>query len=122
MAAPAGFGKTTLLAEWLASPSFEFEVLSAKFTTANQTQHSKLRTQNYRAAWLALDHDDNDPARFWSYLVGALGQMFPNMPEQAHAPQLLAAPSGQTYLINTIAATPHRRRVDPCREASSVHV
>ena len=44
--APAGFGKTTLLGEWLA-------------------------TCGRPAAWLSLDEEDNDPARFLSYLVAA---------------------------------------------------
>lgn len=47
VSAPAGFGKTTLVAEWL--------------------RHTKMP-----AAWLSLDRDDNDPARFWRYFVAAL--------------------------------------------------
>ena len=46
--APAGFGKTTLLGEWMAGRSDERSV-----------------------AWASLDEGDNDPARF-SYLVAAL--------------------------------------------------
>ncbi|QIN83343.1 hypothetical protein GBA63_12375 [Rubrobacter tropicus] len=50
VSAPAGFGKTTLLAEWLVK-----------------------RSGNGRSVvWLSLDESDNDPARFLSYLVGAL--------------------------------------------------
>jgi LuxR family transcriptional regulator, maltose regulon positive regulatory protein len=50
VSAPAGFGKTTLLAEWLAAaPADERSV-----------------------AWLSLDQRDNDPAVFWTYLVAAL--------------------------------------------------
>jgi LuxR family maltose regulon positive regulatory protein len=48
--APAGFGKTTLLGEWMAERSDERSV-----------------------AWASLDEGDNDPARFLSYLVAALG-------------------------------------------------
>jgi len=50
ISAPAGFGKTTLVAEWLA--------------------HCKRPS-----AWLSLDERDSDPARFLSYLVGALQQI-----------------------------------------------
>jgi LuxR family transcriptional regulator, maltose regulon positive regulatory protein len=50
VAAPAGFGKTTLVADWLA-------------TSARRPPS---------AAWLALDDADNDPVRFWSYVIGAL--------------------------------------------------
>ena len=45
--APAGFGKTTLLGEWLAGCGRP-------------------------AAWLSLDEGDNDPTRFLAYLVAAL--------------------------------------------------
>jgi LuxR family maltose regulon positive regulatory protein len=47
ISAPAGFGKTTLLAEWIAQTSLP-------------------------VAWLSLDGGDNDPYRFLSYLVSAL--------------------------------------------------
>ena len=50
VSAPAGFGKTTLLAEWLA--------------TAEAGKQP--------AAWLALDQSDNEPALFWSYVIAAL--------------------------------------------------
>jgi LuxR family maltose regulon positive regulatory protein len=50
VSAPAGFGKTTLLTEWLAD------------TPADGRS----------AAWLSLDQPDNDPARFWKYLIAAL--------------------------------------------------
>ena len=47
VSAPAGFGKTTLLAEWL-----------------DVSQHS--------AAWVSLDQSDNQTASFWSYVFAAL--------------------------------------------------
>ncbi|AUZ88547.1 helix-turn-helix transcriptional regulator [Arthrobacter agilis] len=50
VSAPAGFGKTTLLAGWLES----------------------LAAAGWSTAWLSLDQGDNDPARFWTYLVTAL--------------------------------------------------
>ncbi|HEY9012385.1 MAG TPA: AAA family ATPase, partial [Devosia sp.] len=50
ISAPAGFGKTTLLADWLAS--------SARPDLA--------------IAWLSLDEGDNDPAAFWSHVTAAL--------------------------------------------------
>ena len=48
--APAGFGKTSLLAEWARS----------------------LRSQNVRTAWLSVDEDDADPLQFLAYLTAAL--------------------------------------------------
>ncbi|HMH36459.1 MAG TPA: LuxR C-terminal-related transcriptional regulator [Streptosporangiaceae bacterium] len=50
VSAPAGFGKTTLLAQWLAAAS----------------------AGERSVAWLSLDQRDNDPALFWTYLVAAL--------------------------------------------------
>jgi LuxR family maltose regulon positive regulatory protein len=47
ISAPAGFGKTTLVSEWVAS-------------------------SERPAAWLSLDEGDNDPARFLAYLVAAI--------------------------------------------------
>ena len=52
--APAGFGKTTLLAQWLAE-------------TAEQARGRV-------TAWVSLDERDNDPATFWTYVAGALHQ------------------------------------------------
>lgn len=47
---PAGFGKTTLVADWA-------------------------RSGKWSVAWLSIDSDDNDPVRFWRYVVGALGRV-----------------------------------------------
>jgi LuxR family transcriptional regulator, maltose regulon positive regulatory protein len=52
VSAPAGFGKTTLLAEWL-----------------------KERSEEDAVAWVSLEGSDNDPARFFAYLVGALQEV-----------------------------------------------
>ena len=50
VSAPAGFGKTTLLTEWLAG----------------------VPAGTAAVAWLSLDHRDNDPALFWTYVVSAM--------------------------------------------------
>ena len=55
VSAPAGFGKTTLLAEWLAVAAAD----------------------GRSVAWLSLDQRDNDPALFWTYLVAALNTGVP---------------------------------------------
>src|SRR5215471_19255783 len=52
--APAGFGKTTLLVEWLA--------------------HARIP-----AGWFAVDIADNDPTRFWTYFVSALKRLEPRI-------------------------------------------
>ena len=51
VAAPAGSGKTLLLTSWMSAGSPPGEV-----------------------AWLSLDGGDNDPVRFWSYVLAALGR------------------------------------------------
>src|SRR5207302_4432522 len=53
IAAPAGFGKTTLISEWVEG----IERLGARRT---------------RTAWLSLDEGDSDPPLFLTYLVAAL--------------------------------------------------
>lgn len=47
LVAPTGFGKSTLVSQWAASRKF-------------------------RSAWVTLDENDNDPSRFWTYVVHAL--------------------------------------------------
>src|SRR5690242_100946 len=49
ISAPAGAGKTSLLAEWAAAG-----------------------TDRRTVAWVSLDRDDNDPVRFWTYVLAAL--------------------------------------------------
>ena len=56
ISAPAGFGKTTLLGEWVAGCERP-------------------------AAWLSLDEADSDPTRFLAYLVAALQTIAPNIAE-----------------------------------------
>jgi LuxR family maltose regulon positive regulatory protein len=55
VAAPAGSGKTTLLAQWRAVAG------------------------GGRVAWVSLEEADNDPTRFWSYLVAALRTVEPGV-------------------------------------------
>jgi LuxR family maltose regulon positive regulatory protein len=52
LSAPAGFGKTTLLTEWLAT----------------------LGPGAPAVAWVSLDERDNDAALFWTYVVTAIGR------------------------------------------------
>jgi len=60
ISAPAGFGKTTLVTDWL-----ERLRLDAK----NETQAEN------KIAWLSLDEGDNDPVRFLTYFIAALNQI-----------------------------------------------
>jgi LuxR family maltose regulon positive regulatory protein len=84
ISAPAGFGKTTLVAEWLNN-------LERPFT------------------WLSLDEGDNDPVRFITYLVAALQKIDGNVGQAVQS--LLGSPhfppidSLVTPLINDIATS-----------------
>ena len=82
--APAGFGKTAVLADWF-------------------------RPGDRWVAWLSLDAADNDPARFWRHAVAALDRARPGIAERV-AP-LLGQPRSSferlvTALINELAAQP----------------
>ncbi|MBN1888984.1 MAG: tetratricopeptide repeat protein [Thermoflexales bacterium] len=112
LAAPAGFGKTTLLGEWiyLEVSSREYGVrqgyeLAGK---APPTSYSLLPTPCF--AWLSLDEGDNDPARFFAYLVAALRQIDASMGEVTlsllSSPQMPPAESLATTLANDMATIP----------------
>ena len=87
ISAPAGFGKTTLVSEWI--------------TDCKRP-----------AAWLSLDEGDNDPTRFLSYLVAALQKIMGNIGkgvlDALQASQLQPPPieSILTDLLNEITTTP----------------
>ena len=66
VSAPAGFGKSTLLAEWL---------------TAGPAAPDDERS----AAWLSLDRGDNNPVAFWTYVIAALRTMAPRVGARALA-------------------------------------
>jgi LuxR family transcriptional regulator, maltose regulon positive regulatory protein len=89
VSAPAGFGKTTLLAEWLA----------ARPAGPNGERS---------AAWLSLDRGDNDPASFWTYVIGALRTVAPGVGARAltlfQEPQPLPIQTVLTTLLNDLGA------------------
>ncbi len=87
VSAPAGYGKTTLIAEWI----------------------SKTKDQ---VAWLSLEEQDNKPQRFWTYFIsalqtvsGSIGQKPLKLLEYAHEtdPQNFL-----TELINDLAAIEYK--------------
>jgi LuxR family maltose regulon positive regulatory protein len=85
VSAPAGYGKTTLVTEWLQSNPIKY-------------------------AWLSLDESDNDPRRFLGYLFAALRQIDAGMGRTAEAMlQSPQPPPGDvilTALVNEIATVP----------------
>jgi LuxR family maltose regulon positive regulatory protein len=91
LAAPAGFGKTTVLTEWLAT----------------------LPPGAPAVAWLSLDRRDNDPALFWAYVVTAVQAATATATEGvgSQAWRMLASSSPSTEaavaaLLNDLGALP----------------
>ena len=60
VSAPAGWGKTTLLAQWVSGAG-----------------------DNQRFSWLSLDPSDNDPVWFWMYVIAALQKSSPDVGSRA---------------------------------------
>jgi LuxR family maltose regulon positive regulatory protein len=81
ISAPAGFGKTTIVSEFLAG-------------------------LKKPVAWLSLDKGDNDPKRFWIHIVAALQTIFPIIGEEAmgalQSLQMVAIESILSLLLNEI--------------------
>ncbi|MCK4316057.1 MAG: hypothetical protein KAX24_09820, partial [Anaerolineae bacterium] len=113
ISAPAGFGKTTLLSEWIHSGvrSREYKVRDREYQVGGvyktlPTPYSILPT--LRFAWLSLDEGDNDLIRFLTYLVAALqtvdAGIGKDMLDVLQSPQLPPLEPLLTLLINDLAA------------------
>jgi LuxR family maltose regulon positive regulatory protein len=89
VSAPAGFGKSTLLAQLLFGDSD--------------------RPDRPAVAWLSLDSGDSDPSSYWAYVLAALRTAAPGLGGSAQA--LLESPSGApittvlTSVINDLAGS-----------------
>ena len=85
VAAPAGYGKSVLLSEWV-------------------------RGMAQPVAWLSLDGGDNDPVRFWRHVLAALDAVRPGMAARlgplAGPPAPLAYDALVSALINDVVADP----------------
>ena len=86
VSAPAGFGKTTLLSEWIAS-----------------------RDLGAHTGWLSLDPGDNDPILFWAYAVIAVQKVLPGFGDEIlealTSPQPPPVEALVNDLINEAAST-----------------
>lgn len=84
LTAPAGFGKTTLLTEWLLE-------------------------RGRPVAWVSLDQGENEPALFWAYIIAALQRRAPGVGEVALSMLFSPEPFQHTpvlsSLINDLATT-----------------
>jgi LuxR family maltose regulon positive regulatory protein len=77
VSAPAGFGKTTLLSEWIAGAERP-------------------------VAWLSLDEEDNDPARFLTYLIATLQTIDADIGERALGVLQSSPPPSPKSLVSTL--------------------
>ena len=81
ISAPAGYGKTTLLGKWILE-------------------------RNLDVAWISLDERDNDPVRFWGYVLAALNSRQPSTGQVAQgmlqSPQMPPIESILTSLLNDL--------------------
>lgn len=87
LSAPAGWGKTTLLAQWALDAG-----------------------DDERFGWLTLDASDNDPVWFWMYAVAALQKISPKVGIRAVELLAMGADPAQVVLptlLNDLDTIPH---------------
>jgi LuxR family maltose regulon positive regulatory protein len=94
ISAPAGYGKTTLVVEWL-------NAIPHRPTPGGQADGVKV-------SWLSLDEADNDPMRFMRYFLAAFQRADKALDAQTQSlmesPSLPPLPSLLDELINELAA------------------
>ncbi|MGD2253210.1 MAG: LuxR C-terminal-related transcriptional regulator [Anaerolineales bacterium] len=100
ISAPAGFGKTTLASEWVGSL---------------QVKRGKRTSVESKVAWITLDEDDCDQARFLDYFLAALNRIdgFGAAPGKEaigmlHSPRRPPTETILTALVNEMASIPAR--------------
>jgi LuxR family maltose regulon positive regulatory protein len=86
ISAPAGYGKTTIVLEWL-------NHLSSDYPEANSIDST---------AWLSLDENDNDPARFLSYIIGSIQKIQPGFGKATEELIQLPQPPPKEAILTTL--------------------
>jgi LuxR family transcriptional regulator, maltose regulon positive regulatory protein len=81
VAAPAGYGKSTLMARW----------------------HARLLERGAACAWLSLDEDDNDAARFLHHLIAALQKANAHIGKDVAEDLIADFASGSRSVLEAIA-------------------
>src|ERR1700729_3675988 len=81
VAAPAGYGKSTLMARW----------------------HARLLEREVSCAWLSLDEDDNDAARFLRHLIAALQKASAHIGKNVAEDLIAEFASGSRAVLEAIA-------------------
>lgn len=103
ISAPAGSGKTTLVSQWLSH-------LQLESLGQSKIKNRKSKIENPRFAWLSLDEEDNDPVRFWTYLIAALDTVQTGIGASTlpllHSPQPAPPEVALIFLLNNLATLP----------------
>jgi LuxR family transcriptional regulator, maltose regulon positive regulatory protein len=81
VAAPAGYGKSTLMARW----------------------HARLLERGVCCAWLSLDEDDHDAARFLRHLIAALQKASPHVGKDVAEDLIADFASGSKSVLEAVA-------------------
>ncbi|MEQ8671856.1 MAG: LuxR C-terminal-related transcriptional regulator [Aggregatilineales bacterium] len=83
--APAGYGKTALVGEWISQTAM-------------------------KVIWFSIDSGDNDPVRFWDYVIATIQTAYPDIGHKTltllHEPQPLPVETILSALINELSALP----------------
>ncbi len=94
ISAPAGFGKTTLIADW-----------GLRISEITGPQSAR---RNPKLCWLSLDEGDNDLTRFLTYFIAALQQLDPRIGQTTRgllqSPQPPRVETLMTPLVNDISS------------------
>jgi LuxR family maltose regulon positive regulatory protein len=118
ISAPAGFGKTTLLSEWIAggpsrhrlAPQGSRPAGVPREESSPAPEPNGVRAGAGRTGWLSLDEGDNDLARFLTYLVATLqtieGNLGHGVLAALQSPGAVNVEAVLTALINEIAGLP----------------
>jgi LuxR family transcriptional regulator, maltose regulon positive regulatory protein len=88
LSAPAGFGKTTLLSDWLS--------------------HLDKGQADTRVAWVSLDDADNDPTRLLNHVIAAMGSVGLEVDLSGLGSQNIAIPDLLTVLVNDVTRAAER--------------
>jgi LuxR family maltose regulon positive regulatory protein len=102
LSAPPGFGKTTAVGEWV-------RALSSTSDEVSEARNAAPFASGIKVAWVSLDPGDNDPARFWTYLILSLQAIRDEFGETA----LGALRSPQPPPLDAISAMVANEIVEP---------
>ncbi|HEX9134213.1 MAG TPA: LuxR family transcriptional regulator, partial [Ktedonobacteraceae bacterium] len=91
LSAPAGFGKTTLVSQWI----------------ADRSTHQSAQHRPPPLAWVSLDPGDNDPLRFWRYVMTAC-QAWQAAPDQYTPMPQPSSEAALTLFLNELSQLPHK--------------